>query len=227
MPYLATIQRYAAFAAIALMLLLLIGANSAASIIIALALGIFAPTVVWARSKYAGRPRFLVVVALCSLAIIAVLSTVGEEAVLDAVGKDATFTGRTDVWQFSVDAIRERPLLGYGYKVFWLNNGAADPTGRTTTWATGAHNGLIDIGLDLGLTGILVAIIFVAVAIRNSLRFFWTGRDLPTSWPLFVFFSFVLTNVTEGKIASYYDVSWVVVVAAFYYTAEPTERCTP
>ena len=41
------------------------------------------------------------------------------EAVLDHFGKDRTITGRTVLWQYAVDQIEERPVLGVGAGGFW------------------------------------------------------------------------------------------------------------
>ena len=35
------------------------------------------------------------------------------------VGKDATLTGRTDLWNVAITMIARRPWLGYGYGGFW------------------------------------------------------------------------------------------------------------
>lgn len=39
--------------------------------------------------------------------------------ILGALGKDASLTGRTDVWEFVIDRIKDRPILGYGFGTFW------------------------------------------------------------------------------------------------------------
>lgn len=41
------------------------------------------------------------------------------DAVLNQFGKDSTLTGRTVLWQYAEDQIRERPLLGVGAGGFW------------------------------------------------------------------------------------------------------------
>jgi O-antigen ligase len=62
------------------------------------------------------RARFLVlsVLGLVCLASIAFSMTGGSELVLNALGRDATLTGRTDLWQVLFSVSLERPLLGFG-----------------------------------------------------------------------------------------------------------------
>ena len=38
---------------------------------------------------------------------------------LTALGRSATLTGRTRIWQMSLDNIAQRPWLGYGFGAFW------------------------------------------------------------------------------------------------------------
>lgn len=42
----------------------------------------------------------------------------------EAVGKDSTLTGRTQLWAFAQSYIAERPWLGFGYSAFWDTEGA-------------------------------------------------------------------------------------------------------
>lgn len=41
------------------------------------------------------------------------------KAILKMLPIDATFTGRTDIWEFAIASIGERPLTGFGYQAFW------------------------------------------------------------------------------------------------------------
>ncbi len=34
---------------------------------------------------------------------------------MEAIMPDATFTGRTEIWQLGVQAVAQRPITGYGY----------------------------------------------------------------------------------------------------------------
>jgi O-antigen ligase len=94
-------------------------------------------------------------------AVVAVLlATVGDQlfsvksAILEASGRDATFTGRTGLWE---TVLKEpiNPLFGVGYATFWLGERLA------RFWAMypnsppiQAHNGYIEVYLNLGLIGV-------------------------------------------------------------------------
>jgi exopolysaccharide production protein ExoQ len=112
-----------------------------------------------------------------SLAIPAVvLIVVFEElfsvksAILEASDRDATFTGRTGLWE---TVLREpiNPLLGEGYGSFWLGERlerfwAMYPTSPPIQ----AHNGYIEVYLNLGLVGVLLIAGVLLAGLRTMQR---------------------------------------------------------
>jgi O-antigen ligase len=79
---------------------------------------------------------------------------------------DPTFTGRTDIWEFAIENIRERPLLGYGFGAFWETPFTYfQPTveGSQVTFAGHAHSGFLDLALTIGLPGLALAMIWTLV----------------------------------------------------------------
>jgi O-antigen ligase len=164
------------------------------------------------------------------------------EGALTALGKDPTLTGRTPMWSTLIGTAMERPALGYGYSAFWL--GKEGPSGRALEaigWDTpGAHNGYIDLTLQLGLAGLAVFAIGFVLHFARSLKALRTTRAAHGFWPL-LFLSFMLLyNFTETMLASGNNVFWVLYVAtgcswllrrgapeAEPAPAAPAERLTP
>jgi O-antigen ligase len=83
---------------------------------------------------------------------------------------DPTFTGRTDVWEFALEAFREKPILGHGYAAFW-DNILDRQTARGAEWtvtAAHSHNSYLDLAVTIGLPGlILIILIFVLAPLKN------------------------------------------------------------
>jgi exopolysaccharide production protein ExoQ len=75
--------------------------------------------------------------------------------ILDLIGKDATLTGRTELWYYVMLEIQQRPILGWGYSAFWsVYNPAAAEISRAVGWTVPhAHNGLLAMLLDVGIVG--------------------------------------------------------------------------
>ena len=93
-----------------------------------------------------------------------------KSAVLEASGRDATLTGRTGIWQ-AVLSEPINPLFGTGYTAFWLG----DRLQRI--WALfprtpiiQAHNGYIEVYLNLGLVGLALLGGVLWTALRNARR---------------------------------------------------------
>ncbi|MCS3728546.1 O-antigen ligase [Bradyrhizobium betae] len=83
---------------------------------------------------------------------------------------DPTFTGRSDVWQFALAAVAEKPIIGHGYAAFW-DDVTARQTAQGAEWATSAahsHNSYLELAVTIGLPGLLlVALVFVLAPLRN------------------------------------------------------------
>jgi exopolysaccharide production protein ExoQ len=74
---------------------------------------------------------------------------------LQAVGRDATLTDRTEVWHDAVQ-LQPNPLLGAGFESFWLG---ARLTKLWEKWwwrPIQAHNGYIETYLNLGIAGVVI-----------------------------------------------------------------------
>jgi O-antigen ligase len=83
---------------------------------------------------------------------------------------DPTFTGRSDIWEFALSAVAEKPIIGHGYAAFW-DDVTARQTAQGAEWAVTAahsHNSYLDLAITIGLPGLLLVIlIFVLAPLRN------------------------------------------------------------
>ena len=95
-----------------------------------------------------------------------VVFVLSPDLILGFLGKDATLTGRTDLWEFVKICISQRPLLGWGFSAFWLStNPAAVEISRNLGWTVPqAHNGILELLLEVGGVG---ASLFAIVFTRN------------------------------------------------------------
>ncbi|EJN11592.1 lipid A core-O-antigen ligase-like enyme [Bradyrhizobium sp. YR681] len=83
---------------------------------------------------------------------------------------DPTFTGRSDIWEFALAAVAEKPIIGHGYAAFW-DDVTERQTAQGSEWAVTAahsHNSYLDLAITIGLPGLLLVIlIFVLAPLRN------------------------------------------------------------
>ena len=75
--------------------------------------------------------------------------------------RDATFTGRTDIWRFALSKIWQHPLFGFGFGAFWNTPEVRYGTDASAAWvavAQHAHNSYVDVALTMGLPALALTI---------------------------------------------------------------------
>ncbi len=220
--------RASALAIVFLSLILLAGSGSTTSMVVALSLGLIVTVLLWSRAVRSALPAVVAIVALAAGTAIAPAAGFGADQLFGVLGKDSSLTGRTELWQFVNDAIRERPALGYGFDVFF---NPASQTGveaiRSLDWDVNiymAHNGFLDVTLSLGLVGLASVIIALLIGFKRSAATFWRGRELASAWPLLIAIYTSLGNITEAGLARVNDLNWIVFLAAFLYATDEGRR---
>ena len=133
------------------------------------------------RDKLAG-----LIVAI-TLALLLLLLQLGlwynADLLLGVFGKDSTLTGRTDIWLATLDLIKQKPLLGWGYMATWV---PTDPQ-TAAIWeefrwpVPNAHNAYLDVTLQLGLVGLGLLLTIIAVAWQRAQACCKRGV-LPLGW---------------------------------------------
>ena len=85
---------------------------------------------------------------------------------LQALGRNLTFTGRTSIWQhITLDTVD--PMIGAGYWNFWGGPGGLKVNLAMNSIVPNAHNGYVDIYLDGGVIALsLLAILLLTAGIR-------------------------------------------------------------
>jgi exopolysaccharide production protein ExoQ len=119
---------------------------------------------------------FAAMILLYSLAVLNIVPGLDFllQPVINATGKDATFSGRTQIWAVIREHISHRPLLGTGYGAYWIGPAPRSPSSVFMTrysnfYPSEAHNGYLDMINDLGYAGLLCLLGFLLVFLRQSL----------------------------------------------------------
>ncbi len=120
------------------------------------------------------------------------------------LGKDVTLTGRTVLWQASIEAALEKPILGFGWGGFW--QGQLSPA-RVVFDKNGwlpphSHNALIDYFLAGGVVGAALAAAFFVRFVVRSARTVRRQQNALGLWPMaFASFAFVFSLTEFGVIS--------------------------
>lgn len=142
--------------------------------------------------------------------------TDSSPVLLKFLGRDPTFTGRVDLWQSAELVIEQNPWIGHGYGTAWVGEGddAATDISRFSEWnAPNAHNGFLNLTLDLGLLGLVSFLLGYVVAVRRSVAYIRNNLTAADIWPCMFLVFVLLTNLTESVLLSYNNIDWLLYVA--------------
>jgi O-antigen ligase len=116
-------------------------------------------------------PRLTPMIALSVLAALGVIvvgSSFSPEirSFVDGLGIDSTFTGRTDIWQLSMETVPLSPIFGQGFQSFWNSDALLSLEGFSDTWAIAAshaHNGYIEALLNGGIPALVLIMVWLVI----------------------------------------------------------------
>lgn len=140
------------------------------------------------------------------------------DAITAAMGRDANMTGRIPMWIYSAVFALQHPWLGYGFNAFW--RGAEGPSAgiwQLLSWAAPhAHNGLLNLWLDLGFVGVGIFLCGFAVTVVRSFRFLRRCEESAAAlWPCTFLAFFVVSNLTESSMVDVNTIFWIAYVSVF------------
>jgi O-antigen ligase len=131
-----------------------------------------------------------------------------------ALGKGDSLSGRTTIWRLSAPMLLKHPLLGFGYD--GLFRGASNEfyaIASKMNWPVpAAHNGYLEIALDLGLVGAILALWFLIQSATAVLRQLRIDDSREARFPLAFLLYFIISNIAEGTILSS-TIMWTIFVA--------------
>ena len=156
----------------------------------------------------------LIYVVVLSIVVFSTLVLLLPETMLGIIGKEPSLTGRTDIWDSLIRAIRQKPVLGYGYGTFWKNkNGPSYWVRFGLEWGVpSAHNGWVETWLSAGIIAVgLFAVLYVSTLFLAVKRLFTGGIE--TYWVILGSVLFFTISLSESTVLMPNKLSWVMFVA--------------
>ena len=130
------------------------------------------------------------------------------------LGKDATLTGRTFIWDGIMRQIQTRPDTGFGYGVVWTIEDRWAPLAKIVAVAGfrpyHAHSSWLEVWLALGIGGL---VLWAVVFAETWLKALWRaikGDGGYFALPFLAMFS--IESLTESMTLSWNDLRWCLVV---------------
>jgi len=180
-----------------------------------------------AQSKFTERHpgvlKTLIPVCFCLYLILAYGFDINGQ-LAGAVGRDATLTGRTVIWD-AVLRTHTNPIVGAGYETFWLGP-RLEAVWELAGHVTEAHNGYLELYLHLGLIGVFLFCAFLIASYRSICRKFKPFSNF-ASLSLALWTINLLYNMTEAA-AFKGQLMWIIfLLGAIVVPAKPNVGDAP
>ena len=132
-------------------------------------------------SRWARKPAIVhvLIAAMVFISFFALFLNPGGGLVED-LGRNPTLTGRTDIWKVVLSSAGN-PMLGTGFESFWLGDRLQKMWSAPGGFMKGiqeAHNGYLEVYLNLGAIGVLLLAVLLVAGYRNVLAVFRRERDI-------------------------------------------------
>ena len=128
---------------------------------------------------------------------------------LDALGKDATMTGRTDIWDVAKGAISEHPYRGWGFD----SHASVMSTRVFFVPYNHYHNGFLDTIIAGGIALLIIVLYNLS---RFSLAYRQAVARNPSLYPFILpLIMLLFLNISEYSLVRPHSQIWMVYVVSF------------
>jgi exopolysaccharide production protein ExoQ len=170
---------------------------------------------------------FALLILLISIAVSLFLIMINFNTILNVYDRDITLTGRTPLWEDLWGFIQQKPWLGYGFGTFFSSgHRETDIIWKVHTWIPPhAHNGFVQMWLDLGVIGLAVFSVSYVGCIFNALFKYLLSKELKMLWVFLLLLYTIFFNLTEVSFLSQ-STLWILSLAAIY-SMKATSKIKP
>ncbi|MGG6264983.1 O-antigen ligase family protein [Leptolyngbya sp. AN03gr2] len=134
-----------------------------------------------------------------SVALILITSLIGgllvflnlRFIVVEVLGKSLEFNGRLPLWSMMLDKGLDHFWLGHGYAAFWTSGASFQILTQTWAYETyrlgirfNAHNGYIDLFLQLGIVGLSLYLISLGTLFFRAIYLLMRQKSIEVFWVL-------------------------------------------
>jgi exopolysaccharide production protein ExoQ len=159
------------------------------------------------------RSALHLMVATVILVSFAVLFLNVGQFLLQTIGRNPTLTGRTELWS-QLREMHVDPILGTGFESFWLGKRLEHLWSLHWWHPTEAHNGYLEVLLNLGWVGLILLGLAAWAGYRNILQ--TLDRDPSTGRIRLAYFVVgIAYNYTESAIRTLDPVWFIFVLSLF------------
>ncbi|UYY80859.1 O-antigen ligase family protein [Arthrobacter sp. YA7-1] len=157
------------------------------------------------RSRRNLASRFATIL-VASYLVLSNLIPLAGPIVAGYLSRDTTLTGRTFLWSFANQFADQKPIFGWGFGAVWQTpGGVGDAISQQLTFVPGsAHNGLIDLRLQLGLFGICLFASGLWMLIYRTLK----STNATTQYPWKIGYVVLLLTMDLAESTFFFGLTW-------------------
>ena len=215
-------QKAAAFAFIVLGASLFVGARSTGAAL-SLGLGVMVLFACYMMKRFPNTWR-VAAMATAVASIMAMLVVIFPNAgdlrtqVPIILGKNPNITGRTFLWDAAKATISSSPLVGHGYRAYWQSdslgaNAVKAAIGLPVDSAFNFHNEYLEAGVDLGILGISLLVLYLLVLFITQSMLTLRSRSITQGFFLAITTAFLLRTPVETSLLNQFTFFTVVFFA--------------
>lgn len=130
-----------------------------------------------------------------------------DSIIFSTTERDTSFTGRTILWEELFQIGSKNFMFGSGFGSFWLG-GMPERVERLVGFRViQAHNGYIEVFLQLGIVGVISLFVLIANALKTNFKFTESNSGL-ASLHLAFLSMIIFHNYTEATLAAGTSLLW-------------------
>lgn len=138
---------------------------------------------------------FFIVSSICFGTLVFIFGGLIISDIASIYGRNETLTGRTDIWAYLLPYVTGAPFLGHGFGGFWTD------AHREAT-SSHAHNGYLDIVLNMGFLGLLIFSAYLIQCCRKAVMLMNRNFDQACLWACLLII-IVVHNIAESTTTSF------------------------
>ena len=132
---------------------------------------------------------------------------------LEAMGRNPTLTDRTMLWHDCFKLGMQQPILGAGYMGFWTDKVATKIAVDNTNGPTEAHNGYLEVFLQLGAVGLMLFLPVIFSSLAKAWRLMRVDFDQGRFY-VAILVCMLVHNYTESGFPRPNYLTWFVFLLA-------------
>jgi exopolysaccharide production protein ExoQ len=169
----------------------------------------------------------IVIAAVAGIVLFGILQIDAGDALLGALGKDSSLTGRTYLWEQARAIMHDKPWTGVGADGFWREwRGQANSITNYFHFehfvTFNFHNSYLELGVQLGYPGMYTAIAICCWALFNVIRRWVFNQTLANFYFMALAVMVVIHSNTEIDLSTEFGPTLtVMMVATMILTKRP------